>query len=742
VAQAFMSSPEALKSQLSNMAERGSVTKKRAEELMHLAGSIENTGKMRRLLELADTLKAERPRDWRMVVFTTRKATQEAIGKAFRTRDVPVAYIRGGAAEENREAVQDFWAEEPGANVLISTDAGAEGLNLQVANVLVNYDLPWNPMLVEQRIGRIQRLSSRHANVLIFNLVTRGTVEERIVGRLMEKLQAVSSSLGDVEGILESFSAKDELGLEKEIRELVLESMQGIDVEARVRKLQESIDEAKALYEQEQAEVERHLGTMLEMEQEGPLPPELSETTPRKGVQGFATGALIADGGALTPDGTGGWTLEREDEPVQRVRFKAGSAIGDERGVQAERGTLVFREGRPDFERLVDEWCARDAHRVHDLRSVKAPIKNIVSEWVAEQAPGAELLHVERLEESSAFQGSLAVRAGAEVAHDRYEKLMEVVVRPEGHGVLSPELFVEAPEQEDWEDDETRDQMAIQGDERSPLNAPPSSLPERITRKLKPGDLMPDLEQQLQHALAVDADVVAFCDYQFTRMAEELTRTDGKKTLEKHVRGQFVPRVSGEVVGMVGSVYSVIELNVTFRETNGREQKLKIQLAPALSAVVGSPDRVRSSTTGAWVRRERAIATRTGDDWVEEENAVACAWTGDRLHPEQVRPCRLTGLMVDEALLSDAEILDPLLDLSVHTLPESCDEMLLTDLHERAQQIGLPVLRKARRAWRAKAPIAGTQAVIAEVPKLLGMGTRRLAFVMAEGHLVGQTGSL
>jgi helicase-like protein len=58
-----------------------------------------------------------------------------------------------------------FWKNPPDCHVIVSTEAGSEGVDLQVANVLVNYDLPWNPMIVEQRIGRIQRLASEHASV-------------------------------------------------------------------------------------------------------------------------------------------------------------------------------------------------------------------------------------------------------------------------------------------------------------------------------------------------------------------------------------------------------------------------------------------------------------------------------------------------------------------------------------------------------------------------------------------------
>ena len=76
-------------------------------------------------------------------------------------------------AEEKEEAIRKFRVDH---QVLISTEAGGEGRNLQFAHVLINYDLPWNPMKVEQRIGRIDRIGQKHA-VTIFNMSTLGTIE-------------------------------------------------------------------------------------------------------------------------------------------------------------------------------------------------------------------------------------------------------------------------------------------------------------------------------------------------------------------------------------------------------------------------------------------------------------------------------------------------------------------------------------------------------------------------------------
>ncbi len=148
------------------------------------------TAKLEGLLTLVRELRKERPEDWRVVVFTLRKETQDAIGRALVAEGVNVSFIRGGASNANQATVEKFRAIPPLANVIVSTDAGAEGVNLQSGNVLVNYDLPWNPMVMEQRIGRIQRLASKHESVVIVNLVIADSVEERVVGRLLEKLQA------------------------------------------------------------------------------------------------------------------------------------------------------------------------------------------------------------------------------------------------------------------------------------------------------------------------------------------------------------------------------------------------------------------------------------------------------------------------------------------------------------------------------------------------------------------------
>jgi len=137
--------------------------------------------------------------------------------------------INGDSGERNQRTIAKFKKALPEIHVIVSTEAGSEGVNLQAANVLVNYDLPWNPMIVEQRIGRIQRLASEHASVCICNIILRGTFEEYIVGRLMEKLQLASHAIGDIEALLEAAGMneqnEDGLPFEEMIRQLVIASL-------------------------------------------------------------------------------------------------------------------------------------------------------------------------------------------------------------------------------------------------------------------------------------------------------------------------------------------------------------------------------------------------------------------------------------------------------------------------------------------------------------------------------------
>ena len=132
---------------------------------------------------------------------------------------------------------------------LQGTESGGEGRNLQFCNTLINFDLPWNPMAIEQRIGRLHRIGQMR-EVFVFNLVTRATLEEHVLSILDEKINMFELVVGEIDAIL------GEMGDEQDFAELVFTAwVETTETEraAAFAELGEKMAEAKAQYEQVKA---------------------------------------------------------------------------------------------------------------------------------------------------------------------------------------------------------------------------------------------------------------------------------------------------------------------------------------------------------------------------------------------------------------------------------------------------------------------------------------------------------
>jgi len=163
--------------------------------------SLVPTGTDRRfdtLVRAISDLSRTNPKE-RFIIFTQYRDTLEflrdELGNIFGHERI--ATIKGGPLEDKIAAVESFWTED-GARFLISTSAGGEGINLQVGRILFNYDLPWNPMAVEQRVGRVHRYGQQKT-VQAYNLIAEDTVEERIYTLLGKKLREIATTIGKVD---------------------------------------------------------------------------------------------------------------------------------------------------------------------------------------------------------------------------------------------------------------------------------------------------------------------------------------------------------------------------------------------------------------------------------------------------------------------------------------------------------------------------------------------------------------
>lgn len=177
------------------------------------------------------------------LVFTEFVPTQEMLRRFLTERGFSVVCLNGSMEMDDRKRVQDAFAKD--VRILISTDAGGEGLNLQFCHVVINFDIPWNPMRLEQRIGRVDRIGQVHV-VRAINFVFEGSVEHRVREVLEQKLAVIFEEFGiDKTGdVLDSAQASqmfDEMYVEAILNpEKVEES-----VESMVARLEEQAREAR-----------------------------------------------------------------------------------------------------------------------------------------------------------------------------------------------------------------------------------------------------------------------------------------------------------------------------------------------------------------------------------------------------------------------------------------------------------------------------------------------------------------
>ena len=144
------------------------------------------------LFDTIDALQSEDPVQ-KIILFTEFVGTQAYLKELLESRGYSVSILNGSMdIEERNNALNEF---KTNTSIFISTDAGGEGLNLQFANIIINYDLPWNPMKIEQRCGRADRIGQQR-DVHIYNMIVRDTVESRVREVLEEKLSVIMKELG------------------------------------------------------------------------------------------------------------------------------------------------------------------------------------------------------------------------------------------------------------------------------------------------------------------------------------------------------------------------------------------------------------------------------------------------------------------------------------------------------------------------------------------------------------------
>jgi Helicase conserved C-terminal domain len=590
------------------------------------------TAKLQGLVALVEKLRQEKPDHWRMVVFTGRLETQTTIQEFLERKDIRIGIINGASGRRNQDTIARFKKNPPDIHVIVSTEAGSEGINLQVANVLANYDPPWNPMIVEQRIGRIQRLASEHRSVSIFNVILRGTFEEYIVGRLMEKLQMAAHAVGDMEALLEASSISDdeEDGAEtfdEKIRQLVVAALAGKDVETATRQAEKSIAEAKAELEREEENINRMLGGMEGAEYVGPRAPTLPAVERSMGARDFTLSALRSLGARVSPQADGIYVTE-QNGGREFIRF-------DEKVDDAFARSTLYAPGTPAFSRLVSSIIATGIHRVRDGDANPAKqAEDIAKNWVLSFNGSPESIEIEEVRRY--YEGSAVIRVRATVAHDSYERLVLAPCSPSEHYVVSG---------------------------RSGVARVPDVIEDVSSVGVK--------AEQLASVAELDPAIGEFSRFYLERRAQEVASANGDARKRKKLEDDFTPRLDMTIVSLDGTMNRQVKMRVHYKLSGDHRyastvcvipSSEKVSEAPALGqcaktgAAAPSDCLKRCEISGLSVLRHLLVQSGVSSRWALPEHSCVCGVSGQRILSDEAERSAVTGKVVASSVLKTSAL--------------------------------------------------------------------------------------
>jgi SNF2 family DNA or RNA helicase len=189
-----------------------------------------------------ELLKIIKKSNSQVIVYSEYLATIELLKDVFKSNGITYTTYQGSLSSgEKQRAVERFRNGE--CQVFLSTESGGQGLNLQFCHRLINYDLPWNPMRIEQRIGRVHRFGQVN-DVEIITLPTKGTIDEYLLYILTSKVNLFEIVIGELDTILSYMKVEDD-SLEVRIGKIILDSVDSSEIEFKLRSIGDEMLQAK-----------------------------------------------------------------------------------------------------------------------------------------------------------------------------------------------------------------------------------------------------------------------------------------------------------------------------------------------------------------------------------------------------------------------------------------------------------------------------------------------------------------
>jgi superfamily II DNA or RNA helicase len=602
ILKALTSSPEALRARLKNMAKNGTAPPELAAIVSEIVESMPLTSKLKGLAALVEQLKRQNSERWRLIVFTTSRETQTTIQNFLEQQGLAVGIINGDSGDRNQETIARFRQNPPRYRVIVSTEAGSEGVNLQVANVLVNYDLPWNPMIVEQRIGRVQRLASEYKYVSIFNITLKDTFEDFIVGRLMEKLQMAANAIGDIDALLlgSDIADSDVDGgdkFEERILQLVLDALAGKNVDEAVLLDTQSIEDARRALEE--TNIDEMLGDASGSEYQGPRTPKLPPVARSMNAREFVLAAFEGEGAVVTEEEPGAYLVQGKDLR-ERICFDLHH--------NTERQIVLYAPHAPAFQRLVKRTVASGVHNISDAdQSTGMRAETLAAKWV--EGFGANLREAKVEAVRRGFTGTALLRVRATVAHDAYEQLVTCTCGPQVH------------------------HTTIEGDRGlAPI--------ERIIRD--PASVGINA-RTLRDVGERDEALAEFARFYEERREYEMKAAGSDERKRKKLEDDFTPRFDMVLAGLEGEVRRDVTMRVHYGYADGGEYESEIVIRLAEEQIVRGPESELCARSGRHVPIECLAECDVSGARVLKHLLVKSEFSNRAAQPEFVSRCEMTG---------------------------------------------------------------------------------------------------
>lgn len=405
-----------------------------------------------------------------------RRSLDHVVRSLLRDRSESWRILRmdGSTPMAERQSLMDtFWDQDSRPTLLMSSEVGSEGLDFQNATVLVNYDLPWNPMRVEQRIGRLDRVGADpHKPIMIVNFKIPETIEDRIFLRLYERLELFKRSVGDIEDLL-----GEQVG--KLQKDLAQQRLTLVEAERRAEKIADNVVRARTELEALEQNKDEFIGQdalfqqqIAEIGGEGLfVGPQELERFLRFGVEQRWPGSRLhvkkGKGSLRVKSGSDRLSLRGELEEFARTRLPGGS-----------RELKTFLTDADDAVEFVTTEVAAQKYRRLSFVTPAHPLPRYLAEWLHDQ---------DRLSTAGVLRLEQPVDQAAAVARGWYSvflylldtaglrrehQLVPVVIGPGRHrcAALERQFFAWAPTVTSADVDDARSKVA-ELDELEPLAA-------------------------------------------------------------------------------------------------------------------------------------------------------------------------------------------------------------------------------------------------------------------------------